>query len=52
LASVRDAKALDKLPVHEREAWQKLWADVAEVLKKLDLIADQRGLKDKGNEPR
>jgi tetratricopeptide (TPR) repeat protein len=31
--SVRGA-ALDKLPDEERKAWQKLWADVADLLKK------------------
>jgi tetratricopeptide (TPR) repeat protein/predicted Ser/Thr protein kinase len=29
LAGVRDAAALAKLPADEREAWQKLWSDVA-----------------------
>jgi hypothetical protein len=33
LAGVRDAEALAKLPEAEREAWGKLWADVAELLK-------------------
>jgi Flp pilus assembly protein TadD len=32
LASVRDQAALAKLPEAERQAWQKLWADVAAVL--------------------
>ncbi len=34
LASVRDAGALQKLTAQEQEAWRKLWADVAELLKK------------------
>ncbi len=34
LASVRDADALPKLTAQEREVWRKLWADVAELLKK------------------
>ena len=34
LASVRDADALQKLTAQEQEAWQNLWADVAELLKK------------------
>ena len=34
LASVRDAGALQKLTAQEQEAWRKLWADVAESLKK------------------
>jgi tetratricopeptide (TPR) repeat protein/serine/threonine protein kinase len=34
LASVRDAAVLDKLPEAERAEWKKLWADVAELLKK------------------
>ena len=34
LAGVRDADALKKLSGREQEAWRKLWADVAEVLKK------------------
>jgi hypothetical protein len=33
-ASVRDRAALEKLAAEEREAWRKLWADVAELLKK------------------
>jgi tetratricopeptide (TPR) repeat protein len=35
LASVRDEKSLAALPQAEREAWQKLWADVAALLKKV-----------------
>jgi serine/threonine-protein kinase len=35
LATVRDKEALAKLPEAEREAWQKLWADVDAVLGKL-----------------
>ncbi len=34
LASVRDADALRKLTAQEQDAWRKLWADVAELLKK------------------
>ena len=34
LASVRDADALQKLTAQEQGAWRKLWADVAELLKK------------------
>jgi hypothetical protein len=33
-ANVRDPEALAKLPEAERPAWQKLWADVAETLRK------------------
>ncbi len=33
LAGVRDAKALGMLPQEERQAWHKLWADAAQVLK-------------------
>jgi len=33
LASVRDPASLEKLAAEEREAWRKLWADVAELLK-------------------
>jgi len=33
-AVVRDQHALAKLPAAEREAWQKLWADVEVVLAK------------------
>ncbi len=36
LAAVRDEPALAKLPEKEREAWRKLWADVAALLKKLE----------------
>jgi hypothetical protein len=32
LESVRHAKALSALPTGEREAWARLWADVANVL--------------------
>jgi serine/threonine protein kinase/Flp pilus assembly protein TadD len=32
LASLRDKDALAKLPEAEREAWRKLWADVADLL--------------------
>jgi hypothetical protein len=34
LAGLRDAEGLEKLPPDEREACRKLWADVAELLKK------------------
>jgi eukaryotic-like serine/threonine-protein kinase len=34
LAGVRDKDALDKLPEAERDAWRKLWDDVAAVLAK------------------
>jgi hypothetical protein len=34
LAGVRDKEALAKLPEAEREAWRKLWADVADLLRK------------------
>jgi tetratricopeptide (TPR) repeat protein len=34
LAAVRDAAALKKLSAQEQESWRKLWADVAELLKK------------------
>jgi hypothetical protein len=34
LAGIRDKDALMKLPADEREACQKLWADVAELLKR------------------
>jgi serine/threonine-protein kinase len=36
LAGLRDAAALAKLPVDERAACAKLWADVAELLKKTE----------------
>jgi tetratricopeptide (TPR) repeat protein len=36
LAGLRDKDALAKLPAEEREACQKLWADVAELRKKAD----------------
>jgi tetratricopeptide (TPR) repeat protein len=36
LAGVRDAEALKKLPAEQRAGWAKLWADVAELLKKAD----------------
>jgi serine/threonine-protein kinase len=34
LASVRDKDALTKLPQAEAQAWQKLWADVADLLRR------------------
>jgi tetratricopeptide (TPR) repeat protein/serine/threonine protein kinase len=34
LAGIRDKDALAKLPAEERDDWQKLWAEVAEVLAK------------------
>jgi hypothetical protein len=34
LAGVMDREALAKLPEAEREAWHKLWADVADLLRK------------------
>jgi tetratricopeptide (TPR) repeat protein len=36
LVGVRDAAALTKLPEAERADWQKLWADVAALLKKAE----------------
>jgi hypothetical protein len=36
LAPVRDKAALAKLPEAEREDWQKLWADVAALLKRAE----------------
>jgi hypothetical protein len=35
LASIRDKDAVAKLPIDEREACRKLWADVAELLQKV-----------------
>ena len=35
LAGVRDKAALEKLPDAERADWEKLWSDVAELLKKV-----------------
>ncbi len=35
LAGVHDAAALKKLPAKEQEAWQKLWIDVPDLLKKV-----------------
>jgi tetratricopeptide (TPR) repeat protein len=34
LASIRDKDAVAKLPAGEKEAWEKLWAEVAELLQK------------------
>jgi serine/threonine-protein kinase len=36
LTAVRDAKALAALPEKERDAWRKLWADVAALRKKVE----------------
>ena len=35
-AGVRDTAAVAKLPEAERAAWQTLWADVAELIKRSD----------------
>ena len=42
LASVRDPASLEKLAADEREAWRKLWADVAALLKKAGDAKGQR----------
>jgi hypothetical protein len=34
LSSVRDPAALARLPRDERDAWERLWADVASLLGK------------------
>jgi hypothetical protein len=39
LAGIRDPKALAKLPEEERKAWEALWAEVAELLKKVQDIS-------------
>jgi hypothetical protein len=36
LDGVRDAKALASLPAAERDAWEKLWADVADLARKAE----------------
>jgi serine/threonine-protein kinase len=36
LASVRDREALDHLPEGERDAWQKLWADVTALRRRVE----------------
>jgi tetratricopeptide (TPR) repeat protein len=36
LAGVRDEPALAKLPEKEREPWRKLWADVVDLLRKVE----------------
>jgi hypothetical protein len=48
LAGVRDAAALMKLPAAEREAWRKLWADVAELLKNASDVKEGMRLPDWG----
>ena len=42
LARIRDKAALDKLPVEERQACQRLWTDVTELLKKADRAMPER----------
>jgi serine/threonine-protein kinase len=37
LVSVRDGKALDKLPDDERRDWRRLWEDVGQLLRKVEL---------------
>ena len=39
LAGLRDAAALAKLPAEERAACERLWADVAELLKRAEEMA-------------
>jgi tetratricopeptide (TPR) repeat protein len=41
LAGLRDAASLDRLPAEERAACEKLWADVAALLKKAEAAATQ-----------
>jgi serine/threonine-protein kinase len=41
LAGVRDSAALAKLPTDERAAWERLWADVAALLKKAEAPATE-----------
>src|SRR5262249_28504105 len=41
LAGLRDEAALDKLPAEERAACERLWADVAALLKKAEPPADK-----------
>jgi hypothetical protein len=36
LAGVRDRQALAALPAEERAEWDKLWAEVADLLRRLD----------------
>ena len=36
LVSVRDREALSRLPEAERAAWQKLWADVADLARRAE----------------
>jgi hypothetical protein len=43
LAGIRDKAALAKLPAEERAAWEKLWADVAAVLKKAETPTKKEG---------
>jgi hypothetical protein len=35
LVSVRDRSVLERLPEAQRQAWQRLWADVDALLKKV-----------------
>jgi hypothetical protein len=37
LAGIRDRAALDRLPAEERAACERLWADLAALLKKADV---------------
>jgi hypothetical protein len=41
LAGIRDAAMLAKLPAEERAACEKLWADVAALLKKAETPAQK-----------
>jgi hypothetical protein len=43
LAGIRDEDALDKLSAEERAACEKLWADVAALLKKAEVPAKKEG---------
>jgi hypothetical protein len=43
LASIRDEAALTSLPAKEREAFIQLWANVAKLLKKAQMPAEEEG---------
>src|SRR5262249_52082485 len=51
LASVRESAALAKLPEAERASWQKLWAEVGNLLNKLSKCWPLRNA-DKDGSPR
>jgi hypothetical protein len=50
-AGVRGPEALGRLPAAERQAWQRLWADVADTLARADGTAPPEAEADREVQP-